>query len=80
MTLRYPYELRKEDEYFSDIPDEKISKEMLQLAEHIVDTKAGDFDPDEFEDTYETAVVDIRGYADVVPDLRGKAITEYLAL
>ena len=39
MTLRYPYEVRKEDEYFSDIPDVKVSKEMLQLAEHIVETK-----------------------------------------
>ena len=59
MTLRYPYEIRKEDEYFSDIPDVKIPKEMLQLAEHIVETKAGDFDPSEFEDTYEVAVVDM---------------------
>jgi DNA end-binding protein Ku len=59
MTLRYPYEIRKEDEYFSDIPDVKIPKEMLQLAEHIVETKAGDFEPSEFEDTYEVAVVDM---------------------
>ena len=59
MTLRYPYEVRKEDEYFADIPDVKIPKEMLQLAEHIVETKAGDFDPAEFEDTYETAVVEM---------------------
>jgi DNA end-binding protein Ku len=59
MTLRYPYELRQEDEYFADIPDVKIPKEMLQLAEHIVETKAGDFDPSEFEDTYEVAVVDM---------------------
>ena len=59
MTLRYPYEIRQEDEYFADIPDVKIPKEMLQLAEHIVETKAGDFDPSEFEDTYEVAVVDM---------------------
>jgi DNA end-binding protein Ku len=59
MTLRYPYEVRQEDEYFSDIPDVKVSKEMLQLAEHIVETKAGAFDPAEFEDTYETAVVEM---------------------
>jgi DNA end-binding protein Ku len=59
MTLRYPYEIRQEDEYFSDIPDVKVSKEMLQLAEHIVETKAGEFDPSEFEDTYETAVVEM---------------------
>ena len=43
----------------TDIPDVKIPKEMLQLAEHIVETKAGDFDPSEFEDTYETAVVEM---------------------
>jgi len=59
ITLRYPYEVRKEDEYFSDIPDVKVSKEMLQLAEHIVETKTGEFDPSEFEDTYETAVVEM---------------------
>jgi DNA end-binding protein Ku len=51
--------VRPEDEYFSDIPDVKVSKEMLQLAEHIVETKSGEFDPSEFEDTYETAVVEI---------------------
>jgi DNA end-binding protein Ku len=59
MTLRYPYEVRQEDEYFADIPDVKVSKEMLELAEHIVETKAGEFDPSEFEDTYETAVVEM---------------------
>jgi DNA end-binding protein Ku len=59
MTLRYPYEVRDAEEYFSEIPDVEIPKEMLQLAEHIVETKSGDFDPAEFEDTYEVAVVDM---------------------
>jgi len=59
MTLRYPYEVRKEDEYFAEIPDVKISKEMLELAEHIVETKAGEFYPQQFEDTYGTAVVEM---------------------
>lgn len=59
MTLRYPYEVRKEDEYFADIPDVKVSGEMLKLAEHIVETKEADFEPSEFVDTYETAVVDL---------------------
>src|SRR4051812_9176268 len=40
MTLRYPYEVRKETEYFDDIPDEKIPKDMLDLASHIVESKA----------------------------------------
>ena len=39
VTLRYPYEVRKEDEYFDDIPDEKVTKDMLDLAKHIVETK-----------------------------------------
>src|SRR5262245_34721116 len=38
VTLRYPYEVRKEDEYFDDIEDEKIPKDMLDLASHIVET------------------------------------------
>src|SRR5262245_22800248 len=36
ITLRYPYEVRKEGEYFEEIPDEKIPKDMLELASHIV--------------------------------------------
>jgi DNA end-binding protein Ku len=44
-TLRYAYEVRNASEYFDEIPDSKISKEMLQLAEHILESKAGDFDP-----------------------------------
>ena len=59
MTLRYSYEVRDAEDYFSDIPDVKIPGEMLKLAEHIVDTKSEDFDPTEFEDHYETAVVEL---------------------
>ena len=44
-TLRYAYEVRNAGEYFDEIPDIKIPKEMLQLAEHILESKAGDFDP-----------------------------------
>jgi DNA end-binding protein Ku len=55
-TLRYPYEVREASAYFDDIPDLKIPGEMLKLAEHILDSKAGDFDPSTFEDRYETAL------------------------
>ena len=48
--LRYPYEVRDEKEYFADIPNVKIEKEMLDLAKHIVETKSGQFEPDKFED------------------------------
>jgi DNA end-binding protein Ku len=56
ITLRYPYEVRKQAEYFNEIEDEKVPKDMLDLALHIVDTKRGDFDPAKFEDEYEEAL------------------------
>ena len=56
VTLRYPYEVRKEDEYFDGITDEKIPKDMLDLATHIVGTKKARFEPERFEDQYEDAL------------------------
>ena len=55
-TLRYPYELRDEDAYFDDIPSPRVSKDMVDLAAHILDTKASKFDPQKFKDKYETAL------------------------
>jgi len=57
--LRYPYEVRSEKEYFEDIQDVKVTKDMLDLARHIVNQKAGHFEPDKFEDQYETALIDL---------------------
>jgi DNA end-binding protein Ku len=57
--LRYPYEVRDPEEYFDDIQDVKVTKDMLDLARHIVNQKAGHFEPDKFEDQYETALVDL---------------------
>jgi DNA end-binding protein Ku len=59
MTLRYPYEVRNEADYFDDIPDEKIPKDMLELASHIVETKTAHFDPSKFDDRYEDALKDL---------------------
>jgi DNA end-binding protein Ku len=57
--LRYPYEVRSEEEYFDEIQDVKVTKDMLDLARHIVNQKSGRFEPDKFEDHYETALVDL---------------------
>src|SRR6202043_2227339 len=57
--LRYPYEVRSADEYFDDIQDVKVTKDMLDLAKHIVNQKAGHFEPNRFEDQYETALIDL---------------------
>jgi DNA end-binding protein Ku len=57
--LRYPYEVRSEDEYFDDIQDVKVTKDMLDLAKHIVEQKSGEFNPGKFEDRYEAALVEL---------------------
>jgi DNA end-binding protein Ku len=59
VTLRYPYEIRKEDQYFDEIEDEKIPKDMMELASHIVETKSGHFNPEKFEDHYEDALKEL---------------------
>jgi DNA end-binding protein Ku len=55
-TLRYSYEIRDATEYFDDIPDVKVEPDMLKLAQHILQSKATDFDPSQFVDHYEEAV------------------------
>jgi hypothetical protein len=59
MLLRYPYEVRDASEYFDDIQDVKITNDRLDLAKHIVDQKSGQFEPEKFEDHYETALQDL---------------------
>src|SRR5215813_9367836 len=56
-TLRYPYEVRKAEDYFCDLPDLTIAPDMLALAEHILDSKASEFDPASFRDRYEEALL-----------------------
>jgi len=57
--LRYPYEVRSEEDYFDDIQDVKVTKDMLDLARHIVEQKSSEFEPGKFEDRYEAALVDL---------------------
>lgn len=56
MLRRYPYVVRNAAEYFDDIQDAKITKDMLELAKHIVEQKSGRFEPETFEDHYEQAL------------------------
>lgn len=59
MLLRYPYEVRDAADYFDEIQDVKITKDMLDLAKHIVEQKSGHFQPDLFEDHYESALTEL---------------------
>ncbi|MDR3408506.1 MAG: Ku protein [Methylovirgula sp.] len=56
-TLHYKFEVRDEKPYFESIPDLKLSKDVLDLAAHIIETKRGKFDPTKFEDRYQDALV-----------------------
>jgi DNA end-binding protein Ku len=58
-TLRYPYEVRDQAAYFADIPELKLPTEMKDLAAHIVDSKTIHFEPSQFIDHYETALVEL---------------------
>jgi DNA end-binding protein Ku len=59
VTLRYPYEVRDEQDYFHDIPSERVTKDMLDLAAHIIKTKSEHFNPKKFEDHYEQALKEL---------------------
>ena len=56
-SLRYPYEVRQDAEYFADIADVKLPDEMMGIAEVIIERKSGHFEPQKFTDRYEEAVV-----------------------
>ena len=55
--MRYAYEVRDAAGYFDELPEISVPKDMLQLAEHILESKSGDFDAATFADRYEEAVV-----------------------
>jgi DNA end-binding protein Ku len=58
-TLNFDYEVRSASDAFHGITKRKIDPEMLKLAQHILKTKAGKFDPEKFEDRYEAALVEL---------------------
>ena len=58
-TLHFDYEVRSAAELFEDIPDFKVEGEMLDLAKHIIDTKTGEFDPEEYDDRYDAALAEL---------------------
>ena len=58
-TLNFDYEVRSAEDAFSEVPEFKIKGEMLDLAKHIIKTKAGRFDPSTFDDRYEAALAQL---------------------
>ncbi|MEA2935974.1 MAG: end-binding protein Ku [Variibacter sp.] len=58
-SLRYAYEVRDAKAYLDEVPDMKLGRDMIDLAAHIIQSKAGHFEPDTFEDRYENALVEL---------------------
>lgn len=58
-SLRYANEVHAASAYFDEIPDAELPKQMLDLAKHIIEKMTGKFDPDQFEDRYESALIEL---------------------
>ena len=58
-TLNFDYEVRDAEDVFADVPEIEIADEMLDLAQHIIKTKRGTFDPKDFDDRYESALAEL---------------------
>jgi DNA end-binding protein Ku len=59
MTLRAANEVRDDAPYFEDIGEDEPDQEMLELAEALIDKKSGKFDPSEFKDNYQEALLEL---------------------
>ena len=58
-TLRMADEVVQPKDAFDDIPAARPNKEMIEIARRIIEQKEGAFEPDKFEDRYETALRDL---------------------
>jgi DNA end-binding protein Ku len=58
-TMRYQEELRKPQEYFSDIKHVKVDEDSLELAESLIKKRTAPFDPSKFKDGYEVALKEL---------------------
>ena len=63
-TLRYADEVKKADSFFSELPKGDANKELIGLAEELIERKAEKFDPQKFKDAYAEAVdLGVRDFA-----------------
>ena len=58
-SLHYANEVHAAAGYFDEIPDTELPKQMLDLAKHIIEKMTGKFVPEEFEDRYENALIEL---------------------
>jgi DNA end-binding protein Ku len=58
-SLHFANEVNAAANYFDEIPDLNLPKEMLELASHIIDKMSGKFEPEQFQDRYENALIEL---------------------
>jgi DNA end-binding protein Ku len=58
-SLHFANEVHAAESYFAEIPDLVLPEEMLELAKHIIHKMAGRFEPAQFEDRYENALIEL---------------------
>jgi DNA end-binding protein Ku len=58
-SLHYANEVHAASGYFDEIPNTELPKQMLELATHIIEKMTGKFVPEEFEDRYENALIEL---------------------
>ncbi|MDH0616397.1 MULTISPECIES: Ku protein [unclassified Agrobacterium] len=58
-TLNFSYEVRSQTAVFKSIPDITFDDEMLELAGHIIEKRAGTFDPADYSDRYNDALAEL---------------------
>ncbi|KAB0458095.1 Ku protein [Agrobacterium radiobacter] len=70
-TLNFSYEVRSQTSVFKSIPDIEFDEEMLELAGHIIEKRAGTFDPADYSDRYNDALAEL-----VKAKIEGREITK----
>lgn len=58
-SLHFANEVHDAANYFDEIPDLNLPKQMLELAKHIIEKMTGKFEPEQFEDRYENALIEL---------------------
>lgn len=58
-SLRYANEVHAASSYFDEVTDAELPRQMLDLAKHIIEKMTGKFEPTQFEDRYENALIEL---------------------
>jgi len=58
-TLHYANEVKKPQEVFNGLAKKTSDKDLIELAEELIEKKSGEFQPEKFKDTYTVALKEL---------------------